>query len=141
MNYKKYLLGTNEDNERIYLTPLSWDCGWYWGFGCIGNKNMHYHLSSLYDKTNLYDGIKKHFGDTFLLKNDSDIWKFSELIRTFYILKDTCEVLGRGGSHYTTNPNPCSDLIKNTKEVERINKIVLPAIFAEIYKILDNPKK
>jgi hypothetical protein len=49
-------------------------------------------------------------------------------------LRETAEVLGRGGSHYTTNP--LSEIIKNPAEVERINKVILPRIFEEIYKIL-----
>lgn len=40
--------------------------------------------------------------------------------------------MGRGGSHYTTNP--LKELIKNEEEVKRINEVVLPAIFLEIEK-------
>ena len=42
--------------------------------------------------------------------------------------------MGRGGSHFTSNP--CKNLIINKDEVARINQTVLPAIFEEIYKIL-----
>lgn len=86
-----------------------------------------------YEFVNLYDGFVKHFGTSLMIRL-SDLWVIAELFETFYTLKETVEVLGRGGSHYTTNP--ISDLIKNTNEVERINNIVLPAIFEEIYKIL-----
>ena len=34
---KKYLLGYI-NNESIYLSPPSWDCNWYWGFGYLGKK-------------------------------------------------------------------------------------------------------
>lgn len=132
-NYKKILLGEH-DGENIYLSPPSWNCGWYWGFGYLGNNNCHYHLDGLSKNKNLYDAIKEHFGDTLTIKDDKDIWTFCELIVTFYALKEAAEVLGRGGSHYTTNP--IADKIKNIEEVERINKIVLPALFDEIYKIL-----
>lgn len=145
-NYKKMLIGYNND-EPIYLSPPSWDCGWYWGFGYLGNKNCHYHVDGLtkqktynfdkkcfeYEFTNLYDGFIKHFGNTLRVRK-SDLWGLVELFETFYTLKKTAEVLGRGGSHYTTNP--AKDLIINKEEVERINKIVLPQIFEEIYKIL-----
>jgi hypothetical protein len=56
------------------------------------------------------------------------------LILTAYALKETAEVLGRGGSHCSSNP--LADLIKNEIEVKRINEIVLPAIFDEIEKTL-----
>lgn len=132
-NYSKVYLGT-VDNERIYLSPPSWDCGWYWGFGYLGNKNRHYHVDGLAKDCNLFDGLKKHFGESFVVKNDRDIWTLAELFQTFYALKQASEVLGRGGSHYTTNP--CSDIIKNMDEVKRINEIIMHQIFEEIYKIL-----
>ena len=142
----KIYIGT-VDNEKIYLSAPSWDCGWYWGFGYLGNKNCHYHVDGLtkhenynfdkkcfeYEFTNLFDGFKKHFGSSLIVR-DSQLWKLVELFKTFYTLRETAEVLGRGGSHYTTNP--CKDIIINTEEVKRINEIVLPAIFEEIYKIL-----
>lgn len=153
-NYSKILIGQN-NGENIYLSPPSWDCGWYWGFGYLGNRNCHYHVSGLktietYNNeakvfttksVNLYDGFIEHFGDTLKVR-PSDLWVFVELFSTFYTLKETVEVLGRGGSHYTTNP--VKDLIINSDEVTRINNIVLPQIFEEIYKILlrnqDNDK-
>lgn len=133
---QKTFLGT-VDNESIYLTAPSWDCGWYWGFGYLGNRNSHYHVDGLMDdKTNLDDGFKKHFGDSFLIK-ESDIWVFAELFKTFYILKETAELFGRGATY---TGNPIRDIILNTSEVERINTIVLPAIFSEIYKVIERNK-
>lgn len=136
-NYKKVLIGYN-NNEPIYLSPPSWDCGWYWGFGYLGNKNCHYHVDGLAKDCNLFDGFKKHFGET-LKVTDKQLWTLCELFKTFYILKETAEVLGIGGAHYTNNP--CKDLIINKEEVERINNIVLPQIFEEIYKVLLAKKK
>jgi len=133
--FKRVCLG-KVGGKRIYLSPPSWDCGWYWGFGYLGNKDCHYHVKGLMEKTNLFDGIKQHFDDgTFVLKQDKDTWILSELFATFYALRKTAEVLGRGGSHYTSNP--CKDIITNKQEVKRINEIVLPAIFDEIYKLLN----
>lgn len=122
------------DNESIYLDKPSWDCGWYWGFGYIGNKNCHYHLDNL-GESDLYTNIKNHFGDSFVIKKDDDLWTFCELVETAYSLIDTVGVLGRGGSHFTNNP--CEDLIKNVDEVKRINEVVLPAIFKEIDLLLN----
>lgn len=147
-NYSKVLLGKN-DGQNIYLTPPSWDCGWYWGFGYIGNRDCHYHIDGLkkietynpekgvftYEFVNLYDGLKKHFGDTFIVKREKDVWTIAELFKSFYILKETAEVLKNGSAHLTTNP--CAYVIMNLEEVERINNIVLPQIFEEIYKILN----
>lgn len=131
MKEKRYL--GQHDNEPIFLSKPTWDCGWYWSFGYLGNAKCHYHLSNLNKETNLFDGMRKHFGDSLIIKKDQDLWTFCELAKTVYTLKETAEVLSRGGSYYTTNP--VCDLIKNPLEAERINKIVLPAIFAEIEKI------
>jgi len=128
----KLLIGINDD-QKIYLTAPSWDCGWYWGFGYLGNTNCHYHVDGLSKDKNLFDAFKEHFGSSLIVR-DSQLWTLCELFNTFYALKSTAEVLGRGGSHMTTNP--CADVIINKEETERINSIVLPAIFEEIYKIL-----
>lgn len=129
----KFLIG-EKDGEKIYLSAPSWDCGWYWGFGYLGNGNCHYHVDGLMKDCNLFDGLKKEFGNTLKLR-ESDIWTFCELMKTFYVLRETAEVLGRGGAHYTTNP--CESLITNKKEVTRINEKVLPAIFDAIHEILE----
>ena len=50
-NYPKILIGKN-NNENIYLSPPKWDCGWYWGFGYLGNKDCHYHVDGLINKEN-----------------------------------------------------------------------------------------
>ena len=140
-------LGEN-NGERIYLSAPSWDCDWYWGFGYLGNKNCHYHVEGLkkigeynhekrtfeYEFVNLYDGIKKHFGDTFIIKNDEDIWKFAELMATFYTLREYSDTICRGGSHYTLNP--IREEIKNEDEYKRINTEVLPSLFNEVYILL-----
>ena len=145
---KRFLLGSR-DGEKIYLTAPSWDCGWYWGFGYLGNNNNHYHVDGLkkietynfnksvfeYEFVNLYVGLKKHFGDTFVVKKDSDIWTLAELFQTFYTLKETAEVFGRGGSYYTKNP--CKDLLINKELVDKINNVLLPEIFEQIYLILN----
>lgn len=133
---KKYLLGT-VDGENIFLSAPSWDCGWYWGFGYLGNENCHYHLDGIgkYENVNFHDALLKHFdAGTHIFKHEGLTWTFCELVRTAYSLKETAETLGRGGSHYTTNP--CAELIKNPEEVKRINEKVLPAIFDEIEKTI-----
>lgn len=140
---EKFLMG-EVDGEKTYLSAPSWDCDWYWGFGYIGNKNCHYHLDGL-TKThnnNLYDALYSEFGETLTIgKKDpenfdqnSDLYTFCELVLTAYTLKETAEVLGRGGSHMTTNP--CKEIIKNETETKRINEVVLPAIFTAIEDIL-----
>ena len=59
LKYNKIKLGV-VNNETIYLTPPSWDCDWYWGFGYLGNKNCHYHIDGL-NKIETYNFEKKVF--------------------------------------------------------------------------------
>jgi hypothetical protein len=87
-----------------------------------------------YRFVDLYDGFKEHFGDSLMIRR-SNLWEFAELFETFYKLQGIAEVYNRGGSHLTTNP--CKDLIINQDEVKRINEVILPAIFEEIYRIID----
>jgi len=136
-DYPKLFIGMN-GNERIFLSPPSWDCGWYWGFGYLGNMNCHYHVDGLSKNKNLYDAFKEHFGKSLMIR-DSQLWTVCELFKTFYILKETAEVLGRGGAHYTTNP--CKDIIINKDETDRINNVVLPAVFDALYNILERGQK
>jgi hypothetical protein len=135
---KKVFFGTNKDNEKIYLSAPSWDCDWYWGFGYLGNKDCHYHLSGYQNKNqerrnkNMYDCLTEDYALNEKIKDN--LWEFCELVKTAYTLKKTAEVLGRGGSHYTTNP--CKDIIINKDEAKRINEIVLPTIFNAIHKLI-----
>lgn len=136
---REQFFGTRKsDGHKIYITQPSWDCGWYWSFGYLGNRNEHYHLDGYANgrNINMYDALKEDYDLAPAI--EENLWKFCELAKTAYTLKETAEVLGRGGSHYTTNP--LAALIKNQDEVKRINEKVLPAIFnelAELYKEKD----
>lgn len=121
--------------ETIYLTLPTWDCGWYWSFGYLGNRRWHYHLDGFAAGRNIcmHDALLSDYELVPALQ--AKLWVFCELAQTAYTLKGAAEVLGRGGSHQTTNP--CAGVIKNPAEVERINKVVLPAIFAKIQEIFE----
>lgn len=150
---KKRAIGhRRSDGKTIYLSAPSWDCGWYWGFGYLGNRNEHYHLSSYQDRSrmektengylhlterrniNLRDALIEDYELVEPLRKN--LWEFCELVLTAYTLKETAEVLGRGGSHMTHNP--LSELIKNNDEVKRINEEVLPAIFKKIDDLFES---
>lgn len=147
--YTKRIKLGEVDGKSIYLSAPSWDCDWYWGFGYLGNKYCHYHVKGLtkietydfergvskYEFTDLHNGLKKHFGDTFIVTSDNDIWTLAELFESFYSLKEYAELCHKGCAGLSTNP--CAELLKNTFEETRINTIVLPQIFEAIYKILN----
>lgn len=131
---KKIFLGTRKsDNARIYLSAPSWECGWYWGFGYLGNKYEHYHLNGYANgrNINMYDALQTDY----ILNPEiaHSLWKFCELVLSAYRAKKAAEFLGRGGAHITTNV--CKDIILNKEESDRLNVVVLPAIFDALYVI------
>jgi hypothetical protein len=98
-------------------------------------------IADVYDveKHSFDSKVKKEKGVKYCRFTNSQLWTLCELMETVYSLKEAAEVLGRGGSHYTTNP--CADIIQNKAERDRINSEVLPAIFAEIGKLFDEVDK
>jgi len=144
----RFLLGKDAEGISYWLTPASWDCSWYWGFGYVHTKNSHTHIDSSYmgrvefynttkgcwDRTeyihNIYDCPT--FAETTFTVNEG--WKLSELFATFYKLKETAELFHTGGAHITNNP--LKDILKDKVQEDRINKELMPKVFEEIYKIL-----
>ena len=148
--YPKYIkLGDSTACEGgVYIERPSWDCGWYWGVGylegCNYRKNdidFHSHIDTEFSKLpdgrgcNWFDGMKAVLDKGDVFESDKDRWKFVEIVKTIYSLKETAEVLGRGGVHYGTNP--CAELIMNHDEVRRINCKVIPVLIDEMYKLLE----
>lgn len=139
---------STEFDGEVYLARPSWDCDRYWGFGyleCWDDRkqdiDFHTHINSEFSKLpdgrrcNWFDGMKALLDKGDVFESDKDRWKFLEIVKTIYSLQETAEVLGRGGSHYTTNP--CAELIMNHDEVRRINCKVIPALIDEMYKLLE----
>jgi hypothetical protein len=132
----------NVDGERIYMTRPSFDCNWYWGFGYLGNRNCHYHLDGIGkgENINFRDALVKHFGESFIIKDDRLLWQFAEVVRTIYTMKKAAEMFHMGGSHMTTNPD--ADTIKSKSNWEQeINEVLIPRQIAAMYEIIEKAKK
>jgi hypothetical protein len=137
MTYNNIFLGTRKsDNVRITLSSPSWDCSWYWGFGYLGNSREHYHLESYQNGRNIsmYDALMKDYNLNPTIKKN--LWVFCELVLSAYTLKDMAGLAHRGGSHMTTNP--CKELLQDTALEDRINTVLLPAIFQKIEMLFGN---
>lgn len=128
---KKIYLGENHQGEKIYMTRPSWDCNWYWGFGYIGHRYLHIHLNRL-GNSNMFNNIKTYF-QSFIL-SDKEIWTFCEIVQTIYSLRHIAEVFNGGGSHYTNNP--CKELLTKPEWYNHINKVLIPQLIDEMYKVL-----
>lgn len=133
---KLYFGKDKATNERIYLSRPRYDCDWYWSFGYLGNRNLHYHLCH-YAKgrnINMYDALSTDY--ELASKISKELWSFCEQAKTIYTLKDAAEVLYRGGSHYGTNPE--SDFIKQHNNEDQLNQIVLPRLLQSFWSQFGN---
>lgn len=102
----------------------------YWKFGYL---SLYYNLDShINTDKDLYDELLEHYELDEKIKDN--LWSFCEIVGSIFYLNKVAKIYTSGGSHYTDNP--CSTLIINTKEAERINDTVLPALFKELENLL-----
>ena len=150
---KVYLLGRDKDGDYVWLEAPSWDCGWYWGFGYIERyKNnrkpsiaedisSHSHWDN--EIVGNIDGEYRHHlnANPNIVESvltDEESWKLAELMKSYYILKETADFFKHGGSHLTENP--LKNFLQSEEQTKRINEVLLPEIFKEIDKLL-SPKE
>lgn len=142
-----YLIGKDKHGDLIWMEAAHWACSWYWGFGYIEvytsqanpaksrDISSHSHWDSLFGKRK--DGSYPHHVNEVLAESvlsNSEAWTLSELMKSFYKLQSAAKVFHRGSTGITENP--AKDILKNPDIGKHINEVMLPAIFAEVYKIL-----
>lgn len=134
-----FLLGINQDDEKVWLEEASWDCDWYWGLGYIEifdkdytDISCHTHFNNLFLKGNIPENWEKYFKESPLSKDE--MWTILELMRSLYIAKEYSEMLYIGGANISESKN--KDIIKNNNEYKRINEIVIPKLLKDIYSLL-----
>lgn len=145
-----YLLGKDKYGRKRWLEKPSWDCGWYWGFGYVesytNNNNPekakdieeHTHFDSLFlsghnDKhLYYYDAWKDFFVDSVL--TDSEIWSLMEMMKSYYLLRESASLFENGTSHITCNL--CKDVIQSKDISDIINHQILPELFKKILGLL-----
>ena len=144
---KIYLLGADAEGTKYWLEAPSWDCGWYWGFGYVETYtnnnypnrsrdiNSHQHFDDLFlnnPKACAFDVFKEFFKETTL--SEKEIWLLVDYMYSFYKLKDTARILGKGYSHMTERAKLSE--VQNTEMAKEINEKMLPAIFKQIDLLL-----
>lgn len=142
---KYYLLGIDKAGRNHYLQAGSWDCGWYWGFGYVesftNNRNpekskdinSHLHFNELFlNGANSINKWCEFFKDGVL--NMQELWALLELMKSFYTAQQWSEACHWGGVNYSNNP--CQELLKSNEEYNRINKVIIPTLMDEVYKLL-----
>lgn len=148
--FKSFYLGTRKkDGAHIRMEGARWSCGWYWGFGYLGNQNEHYHLDGyqsedhflkledgsykgLTEKRNIcmHDALLKDYDLSEKIK--ADLWKFCEIVLSIYKLKEASEMFHIGGAHMTSNP--CEHLLGRQDLSDEINIVMIPALLEELEK-------
>lgn len=111
------------EGEGVSLEKHKWDCGWYWGFGYIGNRNLHTHFDSdfLQGEPDIANLFKTPQWD------QKSRWVIRDLFIQAYALKKAAEVYRNGG--YQTTLAGTTDIIKDPEMCKRIN--------ADLEKVLD----
>ena len=142
-----YLIGCDKYGDKIWLEAASWNCEWYWGFGYIKvyttqsspsqamDINSHSHWSGLLGKQDSGEylhHINESLQESVLTETES--WELSDMMKTFYTLKEAADTLARGGSHLSGKGT--RECVKSVDMAATINNEILPALFQEIYKIL-----
>ena len=146
---KVYLLG-KINGEYLWLEEGKWDCDWYWGFGQTETytNNRHPHLSRDISSHTHWDGhvgVKKanneyvsHFNEVEELEEtvltETESWKLSDLMQSFYTLRKAAELFHQGGSNLTTVEELS---LKNKSMENKINGKLIPKIMEQVYKILE----
>lgn len=124
--------GTFAEDELVWLTKHSWDCGWYWGFGYVGNSECHFHFESLLYPKGKDNRTRYLASEIFSETNidDKAWWVIRDLFVQAYALKKAAEVYRHGG-HQTSQPG-VTDIIKNLERANQINadlKLVLDLVW------------
>jgi len=98
---EKIFLGTTRGmNEGVWIEKHKFDCGWYWAFGYIGNRNLHMHIESLINHPEKHDpdgwtDVGRQFSRTWLTQDQW--WILRDLFISAYALKKAAAVYRRGG--------------------------------------------
>lgn len=143
---KYYYLGKDSEGKKYYMPHPSWDCGWYWGFGYImtfTNNNCPEksvdldswsHFDTMFLNKNEYGGdVFKKFFKEYSIEEDQ-VYELIDYMLSFYALRETAAILGRGGSHITERAK--SELLVDKDEVAKINDVMIPELEERIIKLL-----
>ncbi len=131
--YKKVDIGYDKDNEVLSLESPRWDCNHYIGFGYLTNIGLSTHLDWYLNETtpnkNMFDQMTESFKICHpSLKDESTLWHFCDLFKSWTVLKEAFEIYKQGNSHYTsvqdTNLKDFKIALRILKDLFRVvNKI------------------
>jgi hypothetical protein len=130
--------GTYADGQNLYLEKHKWDCGWYWGFGYIGNKDCHFHFESLLYNLN---GVQFPLASDMFESTkftDNEWWIVRDLFIQAYALKSAAEAYRYGGAQ--SYKQGVTDVIKSSDMCTRINT-TLELLLNTLWKFIEDITK
>ncbi len=135
----KIFLGTDHHGERLWLEKHEWQCGWYWAFGYIGNRNLHMHIDSKIKHPAGYKpdwtNVSHQFAETWITQ--AQWWVIRDLFLTAYALKEAAATYRHGG-HQTANAAPYR--VTSEETAARLNAD-LETLLGNIWEYLQAAKK
>ena len=102
----------------------------------IKKRNENFEWEEIKKFKNSFDGLWETYGFPEDYKEKWD--QLVDYMKTFYTLKETAELFGRGYSYYTERAK--INELQNTEMAKKINKEILPKLFERVYALLE-PKK
>ena len=172
--FKVYLGATKKElygeARPIFLEGFSWDCGWYWGGGYIGNRDLHCHfddcflempdprghpLGNFVTPWNVPNKWQEN-APKVVLSNGCSIWEGLEtfldnspahLRRNWWRIKDLYKQFYRlrGAAEVFRHGGHCTSAGRNALEInkemeDKINDHIQAVIIPEIIKALKEPE-
>lgn len=130
----KIYLGNTTEYGRLYLSKHSWSCGWYWGFGYVGNSKCHMPIDNLLNSEYSVDLIF----DKGTPITQNQLWVIRDLFKQAYALKGAAEVYQYSG--HQTSKLGIIDCIKNLEMAALINRD-LETVLNKVWNFIANEVK
>jgi hypothetical protein len=148
---KVYLGRTKgKHSEPIYLEGFSWDCGWYWAGGYIGNRNMHAHFDGAFlnspdprghvlgidpktmsNQWAIWEDLSFFLDDATFTSNEW--WRIKDLYKQFYSLREAAETFQYGGHCTSEGRNPAEINLAMAMQINsHIENVIIPEIMKAI---------
>jgi len=111
--------------EKVYLSKHSWDCGWYWGFGYVGNRDWHFHFTTFLEDSSCAG--RAFIDPNFTYQN---WWYIRDLFIQAYALKKVAEVYSYGG--HQSSKAGLTDMLRSEDKAKQANddlELVLNALW------------
>lgn len=117
---------------KLCLGAPSWDCDWYWGWGYLSNKDCFLHVIPSLTVEQFMEYLNPKY---YKIK-----WDLYELLKTFYILKEYAEFVGRGNAYISGKPL-LTNMMKDTEYARKINEVLLPQVFYKFYDLIRDAER